>query len=113
LFIPSWQGFKNCYGRNKAFAFVANREVPFDEPPQCCGIGDLSCIVLGFQSYLSCIHMQILIIPKGADQSCKMFLCLEFSYQEVHTGNDTFTAVRMAKHVHRSHFHKYVFTDHV
>ena len=57
--------------------------------------------------------MQILIIPKGADQSRKMLLCLEFGYQEVHTDNDTFTAVHMAKHVHISHFHKYVFTDHV
>jgi len=44
----------------------------------------------------------------------KMFLCLEFGYQEVHIGNDTFTAVRMAKHVVRiSSFHKYVFTDRV
>jgi len=58
--------------------------------------------------------MQMLIIPKGADKSCKMFLCLEFGYQEMHTGNDTFTTVHMAKHVVRiSHFHKYVFTDHV
>jgi len=112
LFIPSWQEFKNCHGRNKAFAFAAIHEVPF-EPPHCCGIGDLLWIAAGFQSYPSCIHMQMLIVPKGADQSCKMFLCLEFGYQEVHTGNDTFTAVHMAKHAHINHFHKYVFTDHV
>jgi hypothetical protein len=40
-----------------------------------------------------------------------MFLCVEFGYQEVHTGKDTFTAVCMAKHVvHISHFNKYAFT---
>jgi hypothetical protein len=100
LFIPPWQEFKNCHSRNKAFAFAAIHEVPF-EPPHCCGIGDILCIASGFQSYLSCIHMQMLIIPKGADQHCKVFLCLECGYQEVHTGNDTFTAVRMAKRAYK------------
>jgi hypothetical protein len=51
----------------------------------------------------------MLNIPEGADQSCKVFLCLEFGYQKVHTGKDTFTAVCMAQHVlHINHFHKYV-----
>jgi hypothetical protein len=62
LFITSWQEFKNCHSRNKAFAFAAIHEVPF-APPNCYGIGDLSCIASGFHSYLSYIHMQILIIP--------------------------------------------------
>jgi hypothetical protein len=129
LCVPPWQELKNCHSRNKAFAFAAIHEVPF-EPPHCCGIGDILCIASGFQSYLCAFACKCwliipkvtfrafackcwLIIPKGADQSCKMFLCLKFGYQEVHTGNDTFTAVRMAKRVHISHFHKYVFTDHV
>lgn len=111
LFIPSWQEFKFVTVEIRLFLHL-QPFMPF-VLPHCCEIGGLSCIASGFQSYLSCIHMQMFIIPKGADLSCKMFLCLEFDYQEVHTGNDTLTAVRMAKHVHISHFHKYVFTDHV
>lgn len=113
LFFPSWQEFKNCHRRNKAFTFVAIHEVPF-ALPHCCGIGDIPCIASGFQSYLSCIHVQMLNIPEGADQSCKTFLCLEFGYQEVHTGKDTFTAVCIAQHVlHINHFYRYVVIDHV